>query len=209
MKQLKFKDLPVKLQNHLKSRKYKSRQISVSFGNSVNLSPNLHAPEYDNFDYSYVDSFNLNTGKSDLDINSHLKQDLEKKNIAEDQVVITGDRLHGYAALMMTESTFDKNFGDLATVSKMLTGSADKLRQLAESMNKQAHKGPQFNRKRPGSLYDRGAADSYYHRARKPHWYPNGTGSLPMVVDLTHDEIKEYNEGYDDNESSGIKKEWD
>jgi hypothetical protein len=67
---------------------------------------------------------------------------------------------------------------------------------------------PQFNRKRHGSLYDRGGADSYYRRVSEPHWYPNGTGNKPKITDLTEDEIAEYNQGYFDNESDDSHKEW-
>lgn len=61
-----------------------------------------------------------------------------------------------------------------------------------------------------GSPYDRGSADSYYRRGRQPHWYPNGTGNLPRIdqADMTVDEIKAYNAGYDDNEREGNHKDW-
>lgn len=67
---------------------------------------------------------------------------------------------------------------------------------------------PQFHRDRHGGLYDRGGADSYYHRPWDPHWYPEGTGKGIKVTDLTPEEIAEYNAGYDDNENSGNKKDW-
>jgi hypothetical protein len=57
----------------------------------------------------------------------------------------------------------------------------------------------QFDRKRNGSLYDRGNSDSYYGRAREPHWYPNGTYNGEKVTELTKKEIEEYNKGYDEN----------
>ena len=71
-----------------------------------------------------------------------------------------------------------------------------------------ALKGPQFDRKRHGSLYDRGLADSYYSRPARPHWYPNGSYLSPEVKDLTADEQAEYMQGYDDNEFNGDKKEY-
>ena len=67
---------------------------------------------------------------------------------------------------------------------------------------------PGFNRRRHGSLYDRGAADSYYSRSRDPHWYPNGTYNGPKVTDLDDEQIAEYMAGYEDNEKEGIKKVW-
>jgi hypothetical protein len=68
---------------------------------------------------------------------------------------------------------------------------------------------PQFNRKRHGSLYDRGSADSYYHRGARPHWWPEGTGKGKEITVLTAAEIEEYIAGYDDNEQFGEKKKWD
>ena len=64
----------------------------------------------------------------------------------------------------------------------------------------------QFNRERHGGLYDRGSADSYYRHTPDPHWYPEGTARCPgygtRKVDLTLEEIAEYYEGYNDNQSS-------
>ena len=50
-----------------------------------------------------------------------------------------------------------------------------------------------------GSPGDRGSADRYYGRGRHPHWYPNGTGCPPRVEvhEMTKAQIKEYNEGFD------------
>jgi hypothetical protein len=65
-----------------------------------------------------------------------------------------------------------------------------------------------FQRNRHGSLYDRGSADSYYDRARYPHWYPNGTYNGECVLAVTEEEIAEYMAGYDWNEEYGDKKGW-
>lgn len=67
---------------------------------------------------------------------------------------------------------------------------------------------PQFDRERHGGLFDRGSADSYYHRSRDPHWYPEGTYKGEKVTNLTAEEIAEYNAGYDYNEEHGDKKDW-
>ena len=75
-------------------------------------------------------------------------------------------------------------------------------------MNTTTYK-PQFDRKRYYSLYNRGAADSYYHRPRDPHWYREDSYNGEVIYDLTADEIAEYNTGYYDNENSGNKKNWD
>lgn len=64
-----------------------------------------------------------------------------------------------------------------------------------------------FDRNRHGSLYDRGSADSYYHRPPNPHWYPKGTMNPPIVeiTDLSKEQIGEYMKGY--NETTD-KKQW-
>jgi len=61
-----------------------------------------------------------------------------------------------------------------------------------------------------GSPFDRGSADSYYHRARSPHWYPEGTGHGIRIEadDMTPEEIQAYHAGYDHNERFGDKKDW-
>jgi hypothetical protein len=73
----------------------------------------------------------------------------------------------------------------------------------------EALRGPQFDRKVHGSLYDRGSADSYYGRLRDPHWYPEGSYNGQRVTDLNTEEIEAYNAGYDWNEQYGDKKSWD
>ena len=59
-----------------------------------------------------------------------------------------------------------------------------------------------------GSPFDRGSADSYYGRPRDPHKYPNGTGNLPRVNELTAAELEEYHAGYSYNEEFGDKKSY-
>jgi hypothetical protein len=72
-----------------------------------------------------------------------------------------------------------------------------------------ALKGPQFDRKQHGSLFDRGSADSYYSRWQEPHWWPQGTGHGVKITDLTPEEVAEYQAGYEYNERWGDKKSWD
>jgi len=60
-----------------------------------------------------------------------------------------------------------------------------------------------------GSPWDRGGADSYYHRPRDPHYYPLGTGHGDRVTDLTPEQVREYLAGYAHNEAHGDKKNWD
>lgn len=61
-----------------------------------------------------------------------------------------------------------------------------------------------------GSPFDRGAADSYYHRPETPHWYPNGTYNEPKIEsqDMSLAELRAYYAGYRFNEQFGSKKEW-
>lgn len=72
-----------------------------------------------------------------------------------------------------------------------------------------ALKGPQFDRKSHGSLFDRGRADSYYCRPRDPHWFPMGSYNGEPVANLTSAEREEYLAGYEWNEQYGDKKSWD
>lgn len=61
---------------------------------------------------------------------------------------------------------------------------------------------------RHGGAFDRGSADSYYHRGRRPHYFKAGTHMSDEVTELTPEEICAYNLGYDYNEEFGDKKEW-
>jgi hypothetical protein len=64
--------------------------------------------------------------------------------------------------------------------------------------------------KRHGGPYDRGSADSYYRRSRKPHYYVGDTYSSEIVTEerMTLRQIDEYYQGFDDNESSQNFKDW-
>jgi hypothetical protein len=61
---------------------------------------------------------------------------------------------------------------------------------------------------RHGGLFDRGSADSYYHRPRDPHYFVGRTYGSDPVKQLTSEEIQAYNAGYDYNEKYGDKKDW-
>ena len=63
--------------------------------------------------------------------------------------------------------------------------------------------------KEHGSPFDRGSADSYYGRRRLPHKGGVGGASGPRIEELTADEVIAYHAGYDENEKSGDKKNWD
>jgi hypothetical protein len=84
------------------------------------------------------------------------------------------------------------------------------LREITEIQKvEEALRGPQFDRNRHGSLFDRGSADSYYGRPRDPHYWPEGTGHGVKVTELNEYEIQAYHAGYDWNEQHGDKKSWD
>ena len=63
---------------------------------------------------------------------------------------------------------------------------------------------------RHGSCFDRGSADSYYGRPRRPHYYKGATYTSEKVSaeNMTAEEIANYNAGYDWNETNGDKKAW-
>lgn len=65
-----------------------------------------------------------------------------------------------------------------------------------------------------GSPFDRGGADSYYHRPESPHKIiattdeETGRQQFQTITDLTPEEVEAYYAGYQDNENSGAKKDW-
>lgn len=63
---------------------------------------------------------------------------------------------------------------------------------------------------RHGGAFDRGSADSYYHRPKSPHYYVDGTGTSEKVeeANMTREEVAAYHAGYDWNEECGDKKDW-
>lgn len=63
---------------------------------------------------------------------------------------------------------------------------------------------------RHGSPYDRGAADSYYDRLPRPHYYVGDTYTSTKVdaSDMSAEEITAYYAGYAYNEKFGDKKDW-
>ena len=61
---------------------------------------------------------------------------------------------------------------------------------------------------RHGGCFDRGSADSYYHRGVEPHYYSGDTHQSEKVTNLTESEVGEYMAGYYWNEQFGDKKDW-
>ena len=72
------------------------------------------------------------------------------------------------------------------------------------------YKGVTYN-DRHGGPFDRGSADSYYQRERDPHYYHGGTGTSTRIEKshMLESDIAAYNAGYDYNEESGDKKNYD
>lgn len=67
-----------------------------------------------------------------------------------------------------------------------------------------------FNRQH-GSLYDRGRADSYYGRPRRPHYGGVGSdfgGESVLIPGAWPEAEAEYNQGFDDNEADFNFKDW-
>ena len=64
--------------------------------------------------------------------------------------------------------------------------------------------------KRHGGPYDRGAADSYYQRLARPHYYLGDTYTTDKVDEdaMSDWECECYFKGFEDNEASGNFKEY-
>jgi hypothetical protein len=63
---------------------------------------------------------------------------------------------------------------------------------------------------RHGGPFDRGAADSYYRRGSKPHFYIGATHQSDRIEkeDMTDEQLEAYYAGYRYNEDLGHYKEW-
>lgn len=63
---------------------------------------------------------------------------------------------------------------------------------------------------RHGGPFDRGSADFYYWRQRRPHYFVNGTYTSPKVeeADMTPEEVAAYHAGYDEAEEIGDRKDY-
>jgi hypothetical protein len=62
---------------------------------------------------------------------------------------------------------------------------------------------------RHGGAFDRGSADSYYHRGFEPHYYRGDTYGSERVelANMTAEEIVAYTAGFNYNEQHGDKKD--
>ncbi len=63
---------------------------------------------------------------------------------------------------------------------------------------------------RHGGCFDRGSADSYYGRGRRPHFFTDATYQSQEITEqfMTKEQIAAYHAGYDYNEQFGDKKNW-
>lgn len=63
--------------------------------------------------------------------------------------------------------------------------------------------------RRHGGAFDRGSADSYYGRSRRPHYFEGDTyNSLEIIPAPGSREYMDYMAGYEYNELFGDKKDW-
>jgi len=64
---------------------------------------------------------------------------------------------------------------------------------------------------RHGGPFDRGSADSWYHRPRNPHFYIGDTSSSERIneAQMSPQEVQAYLAGYQWNEQFGGKKDYD
>ena len=62
---------------------------------------------------------------------------------------------------------------------------------------------------RHGGPFDRGSADSYYGRPRRPHYFLGDSyQSNEIIPEVGSAEHEAYCAGYDWNEANGDKKDW-
>jgi len=83
------------------------------------------------------------------------------------------------------------------------------MNAIIEDGNTVEYRGEIFDRTH-GSPFDRGSADSYYHRQQDPHYYPEGSynGDRVEPENMTIAEMRAYFMGYEFNERFGDKKDW-
>lgn len=99
----------------------------------------------------------------------------------------------------------------MADTMNLETDGQDFFTQIAAPMSASTEYNGKVFDHRHGGLFDRGSADSYYSRPRRPHYFVEGTYTSSEVTekDMTAEEIAAYNAGYDWNEELGDKKCWD
>ena len=91
----------------------------------------------------------------------------------------------------------------------MLTNVRTMMHNIMEhDMKYGEYNGKSYNSNH-GLFFDRGSADSYYHRQRDPHRGGVGGDSGLRIDAVTEAELEAYHAGYDYNEQYGDKKSWD
>jgi hypothetical protein len=82
-----------------------------------------------------------------------------------------------------------------------MTAESTKTGYLAIDRYDQRHGGP----------FDRGSADSYYHREYNPHYFVGATGSSTKITmaEMSAEDIVAYTAGYNWNEQYGSKKDYE
>jgi len=85
--------------------------------------------------------------------------------------------------------------------------------EKGSNMTKFTYNGIDYDTKAPhGSPFDRGAADSYYWRPVKPHYYiytPGEPSTRYEIDKMTPEQVQEYYAGYEYNEMLGDYKDYD
>ena len=63
---------------------------------------------------------------------------------------------------------------------------------------------------RHGGAFDRGSADYYYSRGRRPHMFTGDTYNSTKISaeDMNERDLDAYNAGYDDAKACGDRKDW-
>jgi hypothetical protein len=91
----------------------------------------------------------------------------------------------------------------------MVITEMSEMNFIIEDKDTIEYKGEMFDRTH-GSPFDRGAADSYYHRPLDPHWYPEGSyrGDRIEAAAMHGIQLRAYAMGYEFNERFGDKKDW-
>lgn len=104
------KILPPKLKTVLKNYGFAKREIAIKVDSAATVYGNTHAPEYDNFDYSYAIMVNLSNGVTD-DLQTGMNPTEHKTvSLNKDDVIVEGDKHAHYASLTMNSETFSKHF---------------------------------------------------------------------------------------------------
>jgi hypothetical protein len=92
--------LPPVLKDLLRKMKFKGRSVYMNQKDQVEISASMHAPEFDNFDYSYYLVFDTKTGRS-YDPRQGMERMGKPKtlNLDSSTVVVRGDQHSNYLSI--------------------------------------------------------------------------------------------------------------